>query len=51
MTPEERLQNIRQWAENYPNYLSRRTEYARGYRDGEYNAHDIVLELLNEQTE
>lgn len=51
MTTEEKLHSIREWAEDYPSWLAHGTDYSRGYRDAMFLAHDIVLDILNNQNE
>ena len=41
-------EQLREWAEDYPAYLSSRTDYAKGYKDGIVRAKQMVLEMLNE---
>lgn len=41
-------ERLRIWAEDYPAYLSSRTDYAKGYKDGIVRAKESVLMLLNE---
>jgi len=40
------LAKIREWAENYPCWLSNREGYARGYREGLMRAHKLVLSMI-----
>lgn len=40
------LAKIREWAEDYPSYLSNREGYARGYREGVMRCHKYVLSLI-----
>lgn len=47
MNTEKILQELREWAETYPSYLSQRTPYAQGYKEGIVCAKEIVLEILN----
>lgn len=49
MNAEKILQELREWAEIYPTYLSQRTPYAQGYREGIAQAKEIVLEILNKE--
>lgn len=42
------MDELRKWAEDYPAYLSSRTDYAKGYKDGIVRAKESVLMLLNE---
>ena len=46
MTAEETLQKIKNWAEGSHAYLSSRTDYARGYKDGISQAKDIILDII-----
>ena len=46
MTAEEILQKIKDWAEGSHAYLSNRTDYARGYKDGISQAKDIILDII-----
>lgn len=48
---KEMLRRIEEWATRSSSYLSTRTEYARGYRDGIERAKEIVLEIMNEVEE
>lgn len=41
-------EQLRKWAEDFPAYLSSRTDYAKGYKDGIVRAKQAVLEMLNE---
>ncbi len=40
------LAKIREWAEQYPCWLSNREGYARGYREGMMRAHKIVESMI-----
>lgn len=40
------LANIRKWAEDMPYFLSNAPGYARGYREGMYRAHKIVMSII-----
>ena len=42
------LKEIMEWANNYPDCLSERTDYARGYKQGIVYAKYMVRELLAE---
>ena len=42
------LKQIATWATEYPSYLSEKTEYARGYKEGILIAKQIVKDLLEE---
>lgn len=44
----EALKRIREWAEENKGYLSRRTEYARGYANGIFQAQLSILDLIDE---
>lgn len=46
MTAEETLQKIKDWAEGSHAYLSNRTDYARGYKDGISRAKDMILDII-----
>ena len=48
---KEILRRIEEWANSSSSYLSTRTDYARGFRDGIGRAKDIVLEILEEVEE
>ena len=48
---KEILRRIEEWANRCPSYLSTRTDYARGYRDGIQRAKDAVLEIMKEVEE
>lgn len=48
---KEILRRIEEWANSCPSYLSKRTDYARGYRDGIERAKGIVLEIMREVEE
>ena len=47
----EALKRIREWAEDNKGYLSRSTEYARGYANGIFQAQLSVLDLIDEVEE
>ena len=47
----EMLNRIEEWANECPSYLSTRTDYARGYRDGIERAKGIVIEIMREVEE
>lgn len=47
----EMLRRIEEWATHPSSYLSTRTDYARGYRDGIERAKEIVLEIMTEVEE
>ncbi len=40
------LAEIREWAEDYPSWLSNREGYARGYREGMMRAHKLVMSMI-----
>lgn len=42
------LQEIIEWLGNDTSYLSTRTDYARGYKDGIKRAKEIVESIINE---
>lgn len=48
MTNEEILKQIKEWAESSHSYLSRRTDYARGYSDGITQAKEIICRFFKE---
>ena len=48
---KEILKRIEEWANSCPSYLSTRTDYARGYRNGIERAKGIVLEIMREVEE
>lgn len=48
MKEKEILQEIIKWLGNTTNYLSTRTDYARGYKDGIEQAKVIVESIINE---
>jgi hypothetical protein len=43
----ELLKEIADWTEQSISYLSTRTDWARGYRDGIFQAKDIVRNIIN----
>lgn len=49
MKEKEVLQEIIQWLNNDTSYLSTRTDYARGYKDGIERAKEIVESIINER--
>lgn len=51
MKEKEILQEIIQWLNNDTSYLSTRTDYARGYKDGIERAKEIVKEIIKEHDE
>lgn len=48
MNEKEILLEIIEWLGNDTSYLSTRTDYARGYKDGIERAKGIVEEIINE---
>jgi hypothetical protein len=48
MKEKEILQEIIEWLGNDTSYLSTRTDYARGYKDGIDRAKEIVESIINE---
>lgn len=48
MNVKEILQEIIEWLGNDTSYLSTRTDYARGYKDGIDRAKMIVESIINE---
>ena len=48
MEEKEILQEIIEWLGNSTSYLSTRTDYARGYKDGIDRAKEIVESIINE---
>lgn len=48
MKEKEILQEIIEWLGNDTSYLSTRTDYARGYKDGVERAKVIVESIINE---
>lgn len=42
------VEKLTKWAHDYPSYLSTRTDYGRGYKEGVLVCKDIVKEILNE---
>lgn len=51
MKEKEILQEIIQWLNNDTSYLSTRSDYARGYKDGIERAKEIVEEIIKEHDE
>ena len=47
MTEKEILQEIIEWLGNDTSYLSTRTDYAKGYKDGIEQAKVIVESIIN----
>lgn len=48
MEEKEILKEIIEWLGNNVSYLSTRTDYARGYKDGIDRAKEIVESIINE---
>lgn len=48
MNEKEILQEIIEWLGNSTSYLSTRTDYSRGYKDGIEQAKMIVESIINE---
>lgn len=48
MKEKEILQEIIKWLGNDTGYLSTRTDYAKGYKDGIERAKAIIEEIINE---
>ena len=48
MKEKETLQEIIKWLDNDTSYLSTRTDYAKGYKDGIERAKAIIEEIINE---
>ena len=48
MKEKEILQEIIEWLDNDTSYLSTRTDYARGYKDGIDRAKEIVESIISE---
>jgi len=49
MTAEEALKEIMEWADSSHAFLSTRTDYGRGYKDGITRAKEIILEIMGEE--
>jgi len=49
MTAEEALKEIKEWADSSHAFLSTRTDYGRGYKDGITRAKEIILEIMGEE--
>ena len=47
MKEKEILQEIIEWLGNDTSYLSTRTDYSRGYKDGIERAKEIVENIIN----
>lgn len=48
MNEQEILQEIIEWLGNDTSYLSTRTDYAKGYKDGIERAKEIVESIIKE---
>ena len=48
---DKTLEEIRKWANSSHSYLSRRTDYARGYAEGLDVAKEIILEILEKKSQ
>ena len=48
MNEKEILQEIIEWLDNDTSYLSTRTDYAKGYKDGIERAKEIVESIIKE---
>lgn len=49
MTETDRLvERLTEWANDYPAYLSNRTDYAKGYKEGIAICKEIIKGILNE---
>lgn len=48
MKEQEILQEIIEWLGNDTSYLSTRTDYAKGYKDGIERAKEIVENIIKE---
>lgn len=44
----EQLKQLREWLDNYPSWLSERTDYARGYKAGILQAMEIVRDIIRD---
>lgn len=51
MKEKEILQEIIEWLSNDISYLSTRTDYAKGYKNGIYTAKEIVEGIIKEHDE
>lgn len=51
MNEKEILQEIIEWLGNDTSYLSIRTDYARGYKDGIEQSKVIVESIINEHNQ
>ena len=47
MNEKEILQEIIKWLGNDTSYLSTRTDYAKGYKDGIEQAKEIIESIIN----
>lgn len=43
---EKCLAEIKEWANDYPSYLSNREGYARGYREAMFYAKEVVQSII-----
>lgn len=46
--PEEIIKKLQEWADDYPNWLSDRTDYARGYKAGVAQAKQAVNSIIHQ---
>ncbi len=51
MNDKDLLTIIIDWAKSSHAYLSERTDYARGYKDGISRAKEIINEIINSEKE
>ena len=49
MNDKDILTKIIEWANSSHTYLSNRTEYAKGYKDGISQAKEIILDIINSE--
>lgn len=49
MNDKDILTQIIEWANSIHAYLSNRTEYAKGFKDGISRAKEIILEIINSE--
>ncbi len=47
MEQNEMIKELQAWVNNYPSWLSERTDYARGYKNGIIQAMNIVKGILD----
>ena len=47
MNYEKILSDLQEWVDNYPSWLSEKTDYARGYKAGIIQAQQIVKEIIS----